>query len=114
MEISASEVAWVAGILEGEGCWIRKANKCQWWIAVRMTDEDVIRRLPALTGVGTVTSEVSKRGHKTTWTWWVAIRLHREWLTLQVWAWLGTRRRARIRELWPEVEAHATSIAAMR
>jgi hypothetical protein len=113
IEISEPEVAWVAGILEGEGCWTRTANRSPWRIAVRMTDEDVIRRLPALTGVGAVTEEVSKRGHKTAWTWSVAVRLHREWLTLQVWPWLGTRRRARIRELWPEVEARSTSIAAM-
>jgi hypothetical protein len=114
IEISSPEVAWVAGILEGEGCWTRKATSNRWWIAVRMTDEDLIRRLRTLTGVGTINIELSKRGHKTAWTWCVAVRSHREWLTLQVWPWLGTRRRARIRELWPEVEARSTSIAAMR
>jgi hypothetical protein len=100
-EISEAEVAWVAGILEGEGCWTRKeAQPGWWWIAVRMNDGDVVRRLREYTGIGTVRVQWEA---KETFSWQVGIRQHREWLTLKVWPWLGDRRRQRIRELWPSV-----------
>ncbi len=38
------------------------------------------------------------------WAWQVAVQVHREWLTTAVWPWLGERRQAKVRELWPEVE----------
>lgn len=104
-EIPAAEVAWTAGILEGEGCWTGGPNRQgRWVVAVRMTDEDIIERLHEVTGVGRITVEESSCGYKTAWIWQVAARPHREWLTLKVWPWLGTRRRARIRELRPEVD----------
>lgn len=103
--VTAPEVAWIAGILEGEGCWTGGPNRQgRWVVAVRMTDEDIVERLFSVTGVGRITREESVRGYKTAWIWQVAARPHREWLTLKVWPWLGARRRARIRELWPEVD----------
>src|SRR5712691_5575847 len=72
LEISAAEVAWVAGILEGEGCWTqRRATKPRWWVAVRMTDKDIIERLAEVTGIGRVTPAPSRRGHKMAWAWQV-------------------------------------------
>lgn len=104
-DITEVEVAWVAGILEGEGCWTTKsAHGTTWWIAVRMTDQDVVQRLAELTGIGTLCPEPPQRpGAKPSWSWRVAAKPHREWLTLKVWPWLGQRRRARVKELWPEV-----------
>ena len=107
-DMSDAEVAWIAGVLEGEGCWTRCGTHGGWRVAVRMTDEDVIRRLQVITGIGTITVESSKKGYKTAWCWCVAARVHREWLTVQVWPWMGERRRSRILELWPEVQAVLT------
>lgn len=107
-EISDAEVAWVAGILEGEGCWtVSRSTQGRWWVAVRMTDEDVILKLQHLTGVGRISPARGRPQHKMAWAWQVSVQPHREWLTLKVWPWLGVRRRVRIRELWPEVE-HAS------
>lgn len=103
--VSAPEVAWIAGILEGEGCWTAHNDRTSWLVAVRMTDQDIIERLYRITGVGRVTREESSRGHKTAWTWAVSARPHREWLTTIVWPWLGVRRRQRILQLWPDVLA---------
>jgi hypothetical protein len=106
--ISTAETAWVAGILEGEGCWtVSRSTQGRWWVAVRMTDEDVILKLQRLTGVGRISPARGRPEHKMAWAWQVSVQSHREWLTLKVWPWLGMRRRARIRELWPEVE-HAS------
>lgn len=102
-----AERAWVAGILEGEGYWTQRVADGRWWVGVRMTDEDIIRRLPILTGIGTVTVDLKpgRPGCKIAWAWNVAVRSHREWLTVQVWPWMGQRRRARIREVWPDIPA---------
>ena len=102
-EITDAEVAWVAGILEGEGCWTTKNQReSTWWVAVRMTDQDVIERLASVTGVGTVRPEPPQRaGAKPSWSWRVASGPHREWLTLKVWPWMGMRRRERILQIWP-------------
>ena len=104
-EISDAEIAWVAGILEGEGCWTHRNARTHWWIAVRMTDKDIIDRLEAVTGVGQISpARPQKSNYKMAWAWQVSVQPHREWLTTIVWPWLGERRRAKIRELWPEVE----------
>lgn len=106
--ITDAEVAWVAGILEGEGCWTKRNDpkRSTWWIAVRMTDRDIIDRLMEVTGVGSVSDARPLRDtYKMAWAWQVAARPHREWLTIQVWPWMGERRRARILELWPDILA---------
>jgi hypothetical protein len=104
-QVSESEAGWIAGILEGEGCWTGHGNRNGWLVAVRMTDQDIIERLRRITGVGRTTVEESKRGYKTAWAWQVSARPHREWLTVMVWPWLGGRRRARILQLWPDILA---------
>jgi hypothetical protein len=105
LEIAATEVAWVAGILEGEGCWARRRARANWWIAVRMTDKDIVDRLASITGVGRISPARPQKTHyKMAWAWQVSVRAHREWLTVKVWPWMGERRRARIQELWPDVE----------
>lgn len=110
---SPAEIGWIAGILEGEGCWTTKqSNPAAWWVAVRMTDEDVITRLMTLTGVGTISIDTGREGHKPAWDWAVNIRSHREWLTVAVWPWLGERRRRRIRELWPEIDLYLADEAS--
>lgn len=57
-EMSVADKAWVAGIIEGEGC-LRfydatagKASTCVASIVVVMTDQDAIEQLSATTGLG--------------------------------------------------------------
>jgi len=102
-EISSEEIAWVAGILEGEGCWTQTRNG--WSIQVGMSDKDIIERLKSLTAVGHIYDQKSRQeSHKAMYTWHVFRQHHREWLTSKVWPWLGERRRARIKELWHDVD----------
>lgn len=97
-DISSAEVAWVAGILEGEGCWTGSGNK--WRIAVRMTDVDIIERLHTLTGVGTIgKSEAPKPKHRQCYYWFVTKDIDKLWLTNLVLPWLGVRRSAKIATL---------------
>ena len=109
-QVTDAEIAWIAGILEGEGCWTRHNGRTDWSVSVRMTDQDIIERLQAITGIGRLTFDgtPSKRARKPAWVWGVYARPHREWLTVKVWPWLGVRRRTRICELWPDFQAPQT------
>ena len=63
-----NNLAWVAGLYEGEGsCYFDKSNK-QWRVKLKMTDKDVIERLHASVGLGKVYYEPNKN-HKPAWNW---------------------------------------------
>ena len=49
---STKDIAWVAGMLEGEGCFFVSNNRClaSATIAVMSTDYDIILRLRSVTG----------------------------------------------------------------
>lgn len=61
--------AWVAGILEGEGCFHMERRRYP-RITVQMTDEDVIRKLQMVTGVGKVNGPYNPHGRFTERTHW--------------------------------------------
>lgn len=97
------DVAWVAGILEGEGTFIVtkkrlvSGNKSLGTrIAVTMADEDVIRSLQSKTGLGTVYGPYDKGKHnlgsKLLCTWVVGKRQDVEDLLLVVLPFLHERR----------------------
>lgn len=44
------QLAWAAGIFEGEGTVTKGRDRPGWWLAVRMTDEDIIRQLAVVLG----------------------------------------------------------------
>lgn len=82
--MSDIEIAWAAGILEGEGCFsrhIRSSNGALCFaIHCEMSDEDVIRKLHAVFKVGTVVARLNisgrrdTRNRKQTWIWSVQNR----------------------------------------
>lgn len=74
--MQAIDLGWVAGIIEGEGTFVssaRRHGRLYPKIAVQMTDQDVISRLHAVTGIGTVTT-LTVRGlmTKPSYTWRVS------------------------------------------
>lgn len=46
------DIIWLAGLLEGEGCFNYRADRNQARISVEMTDRDVIERVATLFGTG--------------------------------------------------------------
>lgn len=58
-ELSDSELGWVAGLLEGEGSFSESYKRVR--VQVYSTDEDVVRRIHALTGLGNVTGPYARR-----------------------------------------------------
>lgn len=89
-EISPEEVAWLAGLIEGEGSFVATTRT----LSVHMTDEDVIRRLQEVTGVGRVYATAKQKPrHKDAYKWHVKRRDHLRQLVPLLLPWLGARRR---------------------
>lgn len=105
MAVTPSEVAWVAGLFEGEGTLYSYREKrggrlMYWHLNIRMTDEDVIRKAHELTGVGTF-SRIDKpyqRSIKLLYKWSVTSRLQLAALLPQLLPHMGERRAAKMRE----------------
>lgn len=97
------ETAWVAGLIEGEGCLglykltgARKGRR-RGRITVNMTDEDVVLKLHALTGVGHVRmnnwhAEHKLSHYKRKWIWEVGRQIDVTMLLLRLLSHLGQRR----------------------
>jgi hypothetical protein len=107
------ELAWVAGLLEGEGCFFPIEYRTEKYgpyiyarVAVLMTDLDILQRLQSLTGVGNINGPTIRKNprHKPLWHW--VVSRHKESITLMraVYPWMGERRRARIDEVLALVE----------
>ncbi len=73
-------------------------------IAMNMTDEDVVRQAALIAGVGRVNGpyEYNDKKHpnnKPFWKWTVTVSEHSYALMVAVYPWMGSRRRAKIREV---------------
>lgn len=91
-----SDIAWSAGILEGEGSFLVLGHKIR--VDCQMTDKDIVYRLQAVFGTGTVVeTKTSQAHHKRTWKWSVCGENARAVMTA-IRPWMGERRGARIDE----------------
>lgn len=63
------EVAWAAGLLEGEGSFLQKANRKTIVVTCQMTDLDVLQRLQGLFGGAIYVTSKAKPHHKDAWVW---------------------------------------------
>ncbi len=101
-----AKLAWVAGILEGEGWFGLKENSYA-QIKCKMTDEDVVRRLQEWTGAGTVCGPYlpDGLGSKPVWRWQLAKRVDVLRLCVAILPFMGQRRSVKVRRLIAYVEA---------
>lgn len=106
-----AEVAWAAGLFEGEGCFTishdRKQKTQQCRVKLNSTDEDVVRKFFAVMQVGSVVRvRPTQRHHKVQWQW-SASRLEdviRVYRLLE--SHLGNRRRQRGLDVIAETERY--------
>lgn len=97
------DLAWAAGLFEGEGCITigeRNATRrrhpiCQ----LNMADEDVVRRLHTVLGVGTVRMRKYQPVKKDQWVWRVSSFEDAQYVIAALWNWLGARRKNRALEV---------------
>lgn len=93
------DLAWLAGIIEGEGC-LSPCGPNSWRVGVKMTDEDVVRRVADVAGVGRVAGPYEPRnGNKPQWTWTVSKSSDVVGLLATLWPFFGERRRERAGEI---------------
>lgn len=92
-------LAWVAGIFEGEGFCSLKANRSV-VLGVHMCDEDVVRRFHSVVGVGQVSVRDRNDGiRKRQWCWEVTRAREAYALGAALFSFMGVRRQARLFEL---------------
>lgn len=110
--MASCELAWAAGLFEGEG-WISSHAKGELGtyaiLGLTSTDEDVVRRFSSAIGVGSVTGPYrypTRPAHwLPRWTW--HCRRHADvGIALNLlWPWLCSRRRDKAREVAAAIEA---------
>ncbi len=96
-------IAWAAGIIEGEGCFvIRKGRDRGIWVQVKMTDYDVIASLHNTFKLGNINGPYNKNRRKPVWVWRVSTFEGTQAVIAMIWPWLHSRRKARIKEIITE------------
>lgn len=103
------QLAWVAGLLEGEGCFTQKTTKGSIRgsiaIACQMTDEDVLRRLHQYVGAGSLSGPYDN-GPKCKPRWCFRISGESAYLLMkQLRPWMLSRRAEKIDSLIKRYEA---------
>lgn len=99
-----SDLAWTAGLFEGEGCITDASPKTTKVVhpilQLKMTDEDVVRRFRDIVGHGVVRIENHRKSHWKT-IWRVRITGHEivQATIAAFWPWLGRRWRERAVEV---------------
>lgn len=88
------EIAWAAGLFEGEGSCFIGSGQRQPRVSLQMTDEDAVRRFHAAIGRGNVRAyEPVGNQHKATWQWSVQSKDDVLFVLALLWPYLGDRRR---------------------
>lgn len=100
-------LAWAAGLFEGEGCFSTSTVKGRRYARMRMTstDVDVLERFRAVVGCGQISagkispSAAASGTKKQPYVWGLSGRLNVYAVGVALFPWLHSRRRARFTEL---------------
>jgi hypothetical protein len=100
------DVAWAAGLFEGEGCWnvhVRKSGQVQIQARLAMTDRDVVERFWSIVGFGHLRTRDSGVHREKGWMplheWSVAEAAKMRELVALFLPYMGDRRRAKALEV---------------
>jgi hypothetical protein len=102
--MSESEVAWAAGLFEGEGT-VFYSLKSGYSVSLASTDLDVVERFAAVVGFGRVSDArrpsgaTSKSHWRDVYEWRATRRAHVEQLHALIGDYLGNRRTAKFEEV---------------
>lgn len=90
----SEEIAWLAGLMEGEGHFSLHSTRVQ--IVIQMTDEDVLQRAARIAGAGNVTGPYQVKTYRPIWRWVVSEAGQVVDVAELVRPWLGQRRQAQL------------------
>lgn len=111
MTRTREDIAWAAGLFEGEGCFYTQQNHRRHRIVTNrdlrafcagmvMTDEDTVRRFATIMGFGHCrTTRPKNPTHKQLYEWRTGSFEGFQATVAMLWPWLCQRRRARAKEL---------------
>lgn len=110
-----TDIAWAAGLLEGEGCFTNRTNSPVLRVSCSMTDLDILERLQSIFGglihkVGRNTKHF-KEHWKDVWVWSISGDLAKEAMTA-VLPYMGKRRSEKINELLASRKVYDEQVAA--
>jgi len=95
---SKPNIAWVAGLLEGEGCWSTHKGSRSGSLQCAMTDKDVIYKLKDIIGGGSIYYRKRPHGWKDVWSYSLSTGSAIYAISCAVYSFMGSRRKAKIRE----------------
>ena len=103
-----SDIAWAAGLFEGEGCWTIRRHKYNGYgpypgAQLHMTDLDVVERFRDIMGVGNIYTR-KNQGKKDSHVWNVQGMDKTGIVANKIGPYMGKRRLARMREVLTEKE----------
>lgn len=104
-----TDIAWVAGLLEGEGCFSiyerkNRPNTTDCAIHCEMTDEDVIRKLHNIVGVGNISYRPARRNRQPTWILSVYKKHDIFKILISIMPYMSKRRLAKASEIFSIIE----------
>jgi hypothetical protein len=100
--VNLTDLAWLAGIIEGEGYIGFEKNGYR--LQLDMTDEDVVLRAYELMGVGTFRVKPTPENRKTIFRWSVRKKEDVVYILYNIQPFMGNRRGARIAEIIKDYE----------
>lgn len=97
-------IAWAAGLIEGEGCFTIVKNskakkKASAKLVVQMNDKDVLDRLYSVFNVGKIYYRPPRNTSKESWSWTVYKSSDLTLVADQIYPLMGTRRQRKIDEI---------------
>lgn len=102
-KISANDLLWLAGLLEGDGCFHlgldkRYLNAARPSVSLKMVDEDVVKRVSSLFGVGYFSSKIRPAHHQKTYATIIRDRKATSLMRL-IYPFMGIRRQEKINDI---------------
>lgn len=102
------DIAWVAGIIEGEGYFSSVNNGTSVRVGVNMTDLDVIEKLQSITGIGTIINKTIVSNRKPAYIWRVSKYKDVSRLMLAIYPLMSSRRQMKIDQMSDILVSHKT------
>lgn len=93
---SVTDIAWAAGLFEGEGCIHNRASHSI-AVSINMTDKDVLEKLSGIYGGKITDLKVRQEHWKPSWIWYLYGANAKDFLN-DIMPYLGERRKARANE----------------
>jgi hypothetical protein len=116
----ALDIAWAAGLFEGEGCISRNessGSRPRWCVILVSSDRDVIDRFHGVVGMGTVRSRkthTTPEHYKKQWIWRTTKRAEVESLLKTLIPYFGKRRSIKANEALSEISELGPAVAGFR